>query len=110
MCAGTMNDCCDDAACAVRLSRTDLADVTPAHAVFAERLEQLIQPGGRVLDAGCGPGKFLSFRFARVMGCRIFGVDLCDDLRRNPHLDIATQADLTRLPFADATFDVIACR
>src|ERR1051326_8746117 len=79
-------------------------------ALFEQRLTQIIKPGDRVLDAGCGAGRFLSFRSARAQGCKVVGVDLCDDLRVNPSLDMRAQSDLNALPFADATFDAIVCR
>ena len=79
-------------------------------AVFEKRLRQIVRPGNRVLDAGCGRGKFCSFAFAKALGCTISGVDTSDELHDNPHLDTRIRADLSKLPFASQSFDVINCR
>lgn len=77
---------------------------------FQKRLEQLVRPGERVLDAGCGAGKFFSLDFVRKAGCHSFGVDLQESLKNNPNLDSCARADLERLPFSDASFDLVNCR
>jgi len=86
---------------------------------FAERaLDALVVVrGARVLDVACGTGIFARLA-ARVSGPggRVVGVDAS-----GPALDVARRVDITslvdwqawdggRLPFADGTFDVVACQ
>ena len=64
--------------------------------------------GKRVLDAGCGVGAFSETLVARNS---VFGVDFSEGAlgyarRRGLH---AACADLARLPFARASFDVVLC-
>jgi SAM-dependent methyltransferase len=69
--------------------------------------------GKRVLEAGCGSGRFLELLAAA--GAEVWGVDLSsaiDPCRRNlerfEDVNLA-QADLARLPFAPGTFDFLFC-
>lgn len=66
-----------------------------------------------VLDIGCGAGRHLrALREARVgQTMRIIGVDLSAVLLRDArsHGSNVTRADMRRLPFADASFDLTAC-
>jgi len=78
--------------------------------VFEEKLRQIIAPGDRVLDAGCGTGKFFGMDFARKIGCQLVGVDLRQDLGANSEIDFGVRAELNRLPFSDGSFDVVNCR
>jgi ubiquinone/menaquinone biosynthesis C-methylase UbiE len=77
---------------------------------FQQRLEEIIHPGDRILDAGCGAGKFFSLDSARAAGCRLFGVDIQENLKNNPGVDFCARADLKHLPFSDGSFDVVNCR
>ncbi len=85
------------------------------------RLE--IKPGFRVLDAGCGRGRHLGESFRRP-GVHAVGVDFClEDVTRTRNLMRlmekegeggggsweTMQADLTQLPFADNSFDLVIC-
>lgn len=70
-----------------------------------------IQPGWRVLDAGCGSGSFLS-PLADLVGerGRVVGIDLAEEnvalaARHAP----AVQGSLLALPYADASFDAVWC-
>ena len=68
--------------------------------------------GKRVLDAGCGPGWFA--RHVASKGAEVIAVDLTEGVdigaRRSPDGNPAfVQADLTRLPFRDGTFDYVYC-
>jgi ubiquinone/menaquinone biosynthesis C-methylase UbiE len=77
---------------------------------FQQRLEQIVCPGDRILDAGCGAGKFSRMDFAKEIGCHLTGVDLQEALGRNQQMDSRVRADLKRLPFSDKSFDVVNCR
>src|ERR1700687_4008470 len=77
---------------------------------FEEHLEQIIHPGDRVLDAGCGSGKYFRATFARANRCRLIGVDFQEQVRSNSRIEFRVCADLKRLPFPDGFFDVVNCR
>jgi SAM-dependent methyltransferase len=62
-----------------------------------------------ILDVGCGAGRHL--RAFRTRGLRATGIDLSPVLLRDARaegLNVA-RADMRRLPFPDATFDLAAC-
>lgn len=71
-----------------------------------------------VLDLGCGPG-FFSILFAQ-MGCAVVGMDASDEMlaRAAQNAQAAglvdsiefRQGDVTSLPFASGSFDVVASR
>jgi ubiquinone/menaquinone biosynthesis C-methylase UbiE len=72
----------------------------------------------KILDVGCGTGEFTS-RVARLFpAARAVGVDLVDaslELARARCADLGDRVrfdrgDAYELPFADATFDFVACR
>ncbi|CAA9551278.1 MAG: hypothetical protein AVDCRST_MAG70-944 [uncultured Thermomicrobiales bacterium] len=75
-----------------------------------------LQPGHRLLDAGCGTGQY-AVAFA-AWGARVDAVDLSPAMinRARAHaaasgLDISFHvADLARLPFPEATFDAVQAR
>jgi SAM-dependent methyltransferase len=77
---------------------------------FQRRLEGIVHPGERLLDAGCGAGKYYRMDFARDIGCQVTGVDLEEALSRNRQMDFRVRADLKQLPFSDDSFDVVNCR
>lgn len=73
------------------------------------RMVDLLRPGGRVIDAGCGPGRDVA-RF-RQAGLHVAGIDLSEAL-----CVLAAESggvvlgDLRVLPFRDGAFDGIwAC-
>ncbi len=82
--------------------------------------ELKLKPGSMVLDAGCGSGRHLR-ALARLPGLKIMGVDRNQNdvneavkaLREMPDAlsdDYCVQcADITRLPFADESFDCVIC-
>lgn len=90
-------------------AKAKAAKLSPEN-VFAEKLRKIILPGERVLDAGCGTGKFFSFDFAKKAGCRLVGTDAREDINSNSEMDFCVRAKLNALPFADASFDVVNCR
>jgi ubiquinone/menaquinone biosynthesis C-methylase UbiE len=86
-------------------------DLEPAH--FAARLAFLlehIEPGERVLDVGCGEGRFAA-ELARA-AATVVGVDVANEpLRRararHPSLDLRLIAEGRRWPLQDSSFDVV---
>jgi MPBQ/MSBQ methyltransferase len=101
------------------LSPGDLAPVDEFHVggrratvAFAEEFRPAA--GSRLLDVGCGIGGAARF-FAETHGCRVTGVDLTPefvDVARRLAAKVGfeervayQQADATRLPFADGSFD-----
>lgn len=78
--------------------------------VFEEKLRQIVAAGDRILDAGCGAGKFFGMEHARRTGCQLVGVDIRESLSTNSRIDFGVRAELNHLPFADASFDVVNCR
>lgn len=79
-------------------------------------LRQLVfAPDADVLDVGCGSGMALRLMSERTATGRLAGIDLSPEMvamsrRRNAHvgprLDVR-QGDAMRLPFDEATFDVV---
>jgi SAM-dependent methyltransferase len=74
------------------------------------RLQNLVKPGGVVLDLGCGSGE--DAPALASMGLRCVGLDisagLLDLTRRFEALaGRAVMGDLRSLPFADGTFDAV---
>ena len=79
-----------------------------------------LKAGMRVLDAGCGSGRHLCESF-RTSGVDVAGVDLkWDDLcKARGYLNlmagetsgrwVVARADVTKLPFADGSFDIVVC-
>lgn len=79
-----------------------------------------LKAGMRVLDAGCGGGRHLCEPF-RTPGVDVAGVDLkWDDLcKTRGYLSlmagetsgrwVVAQADVTKLPFSDGSFDMVVC-
>jgi SAM-dependent methyltransferase len=92
--------------------RTPLSSIA-THTAY---LDKFVEPGDRVLDAGCGPGRF-TLELARI-GARIVAADISPgqlELHRRYTADVEEAvedrvvADVTRLPFADDAFDVTVC-
>ncbi len=77
----------------------------PLDALFCK----LAKPGMNILDAGCGGDRGCS-RDAPWRQMYIVGVDCTPDVARNPFCNDKAVSDLAKLPFQDATFDLIHCR
>jgi sarcosine/dimethylglycine N-methyltransferase len=103
------------------LQPADLAPLEDFHTMGRIATHQLVDllgltSGHQVLDAGSGVGGTARLA-ADSRGCRVTAVDLTDEycetarwLNRLVGLDdriAVRQADVTALPFADATFDVV---
>jgi SAM-dependent methyltransferase len=91
------------------VGKANATRLSPENA-FAQKLREVIAPGDRVFDAGCGTGKFFGFDFARAAGCQLVGADVRQDVKANPEMDFCIRSELERLPFLDASFDVVNCR
>lgn len=62
--------------------------------------------GRRVLDAGCGKGRFARVLLEENPGARICGLDLAEAMLRHVPAGIAPcAASITALPFPDGAFD-----
>jgi SAM-dependent methyltransferase len=68
---------------------------------------------GRILDAGCGFGRYAGSAAKR--GLQYFGIDVSEvqlALARSALPDLTPRlivGDIARMPFADETFDVVVC-
>ena len=70
--------------------------------------EKYSQKGSLMLEGGCGLGQYLAYY--DLFGRRVVGLDFAQRAlknlrRRQPHLDLCA-GDVSRLPFADETFDL----
>lgn len=94
-----------------RLGRTPITRIE--YLIASHCLERYLPPGGSILDAGSGPGRY-AIDLAR-RGCRVTMLDLVPELlclgRRQvaqaavaEHVSL-TQGNLVALPYADGTFD-----
>lgn len=89
---------------------------------IAERAlaELALQPGHRVLDAGCGPGVFLPF-LADAVGPtgHVAGIDLSPDFVTSARQQVVSlslqgvvtveQGEICHLPFPEGSFDAARC-
>jgi SAM-dependent methyltransferase len=89
----------------------DWGAISPSHASFVARLTALARPGGTVLDAACGTGKYWPALLAA--GLAITGTDQSAAMlaqARGKYPDVAAQVlalqDLDRLP---GPFDALLC-
>lgn len=64
--------------------------------------------GLRALDLACGSGRY-GLLLAQRGAARVVGVDRSAQMLQRAPLDRRVRADMTRLPFADAQFDLIVC-
>ncbi len=74
------------------------------------KFAQLIPPGGKVCDMGCGPGHVA--RYLAGLGLDVLGVDVSQSMlavaqKLNPNLQFK-QGDILQLQFADESFAGIA--
>ena len=99
---------------------TSVTGLLTGHEALAGRL---IRPGGfdvrgcgRILDAGCGNGRYSRFLLKHAdPSAHITAFDLSPAMLRRARSSLKsdrvtfTVADLTRLPYADASFDAAVC-
>lgn len=88
--------------------------ISPSHAAFVDRFTTLIQPGGAVLDAACGTGKYWPTLLAA--GLRITGTDQSAGMlaqARNKHPEVPAQVlplqNLTEAGDLRGRFDGLLC-
>ena len=70
------------------------------------------KPGGRVLELGCGPGRYAAFLAA--LGCRViavdpFSFDTWSLIRRHQPVTFIPGITAEALPFRDRAFDAVTC-
>src|SRR6185312_13871871 len=102
---------------------TELVDVLEGHRIWAGSYDTTPNPllalemrilreqlgsvqGMRILDAGCGTGRWMRELSSR--GARVFGIDACHEMIRRAPVPAAL-ADVERIPVADDAFDVVIC-
>jgi len=74
---------------------------------FSDVIHDYVRRADVMLDAGCGSGRVFQYAFDEHQRPRlIVGVDLTAEPKHNRNVDAAARADLARLPFHDATFDI----
>lgn len=99
---------------------TGLTGLVTGHEALAGRVirdEAFDVRGCRcILDAGCGNGRYSRFLLRRAAPeARVVGFDLSQRMLRRARRRVRSArasflaADLTRLPFADGTFDAAVC-
>lgn len=70
--------------------------------------ERYLKPGGLMLEGGCGMGTYVTYYSSR--GFKVVGLDFAQKAlktlkKRQPHLALCG-GDVSKLPFADGTFDL----
>ena len=85
-------------------------EIEPTHQAFVERYLSMLPPGGRVLDAACGTGKY--FPMVLASGRQLLGVDhagalLAEAATKFPQVP-TDQHDLQDLPY-QGEFDGVLC-
>jgi len=64
----------------------------------------------KILDAGCGKGRFAEKIKESFSSCEVHGVDICADfLKEAPESLIKRKGNITNLPYASGSFDAVFC-
>lgn len=106
-----------DAASAARYAREQQRVFRWMHPALLELLKSSGFAGGRILDAGCGPG-FHAVGLARAFpGSSVLGVDLSVPLLETARSHLAAsgipagvtfeRGDVLQLPYSDCSFDAV---
>jgi ubiquinone/menaquinone biosynthesis C-methylase UbiE len=78
-------------------------------ALYRETIRRHLEPGDRVLDAGCG--RYLKFCREFSTGAHVVGIDLERTFEtNNEHVPYAVRGDLGALPFPSGYFDMVISR
>lgn len=65
---------------------------------------------GKVLDAGCGKGRFAKRIKDLYPSCEVHGIDISEELLKEiPESVIKKKGSLLNIPYPDQTFDVVFC-
>ena len=95
---------------AATYDQQEWAVISPTHRRFVDRLIDRCPPGGRILDAACGTGKY--FGMVLDAGRRVVGTDQSAGMlaqARAKHPDVPTETvGLQELAF-DGEFDAVMC-
>jgi SAM-dependent methyltransferase len=95
---------------AATYDQQEWAVISPTHQRFVDQLIQRCPPGGRILDAACGTGKY--FGMVLDTGRQVVGTDQSAGMlaqARAKHPEVPTeQVGLQELAF-DAEFDAVMC-
>ena len=76
------------------------------HQVFDATVRDYLRSDMTILDAGAGRGLRYPYDYGAIVE-HVVGVDTDPEVAHNPNVDRAVVADLSRLPFDDATFDLV---
>lgn len=76
------------------------------HVLFDEAVRRHLRHDAVALDAGAGRGTRNRHPYKDLVA-RLVGVDVTPGIRENDLVDHAVLADLERLPFRDASFDLV---
>ena len=71
---------------------------------LAAALASMVPPGSEVLDVGCGDGQISAQLTKNGSGISVRGIDVL--LRPNSHIPV-TQFEGNKIPFPDASFDLV---
>src|SRR4051812_35122193 len=73
--------------------------------LYREQIHEVLRPGARVLDAGCG--RYLKLCKELSSKAQMVGIDLETTLEtNNQNAPFGVRGDLSRLPFSPNSFDM----
>lgn len=80
----------------------------PSLEIYTEWMDKSVFEDTRLLDAGCGPGGLVKHYVDKA--ALVIGVDRYASSFQEPaEISTLVESDLDRLPFPDASFDVVTC-
>ena len=90
--------------------RDDLEDTDGKYIVIKNVIEDLNQPAAKILDLGCGKGRYLRKLLKDFPECKYFGADISLKVMKyfEDCKEIETkQGSLTNIPYEDNMFDIV---